>query len=342
MCRFVVYVGKETQLANVITRPKHSLISMCLEHFFPHLEQEMGNNWTLCSLLSHIERNIPVNGDGFGVGWYESVTNPCEPCVFTDTSPPWSSRNLQRICDHMKSGLIFGHIRGATSGLPVVETNCHPFQFGKIMFMHNGSIPRFCIRQRLFRSLLSNPSYTRLEGVTDSEILGALFIDILHHQIPLSKIDLKVGFSESTWSGKLKNSYTTEELVDSIHTLISLTCLIMEQAAQTDGDSTSASLNIAITDGVTTFVSRFRNSSLEESPPTLYYRCGETPFADLQRPLPCHRLHALATEGGEGNDDAFGRRRSASEGPHRIPVAFSPFEPVSPSPERRGEGTKQG
>jgi hypothetical protein len=33
-----------------------------------------------------------------------------------------------------------GQVRAAMPGMPVSEQNCHPFQFGRYMWMHNGMV----------------------------------------------------------------------------------------------------------------------------------------------------------------------------------------------------------
>ena len=48
------------------------------------------------------ERKEPLNGDGFGVGWYDHDVDPT-PCVFTSTQPAWSNRNLYRLSEKIRS-----------------------------------------------------------------------------------------------------------------------------------------------------------------------------------------------------------------------------------------------
>ena len=46
------------------------------------------------------------------------------------------------------SPVIFAHVRAAYPGMPVSEQNCHPFQFGRYLWMHNGVVGGFnCIRR---------------------------------------------------------------------------------------------------------------------------------------------------------------------------------------------------
>ena len=73
MCRFLVYVGEHpVLLADLITRPTHSLISQGYNHYLPGVRAKEE------SLQA---RNVHLNGDGFGVAWYSPHT--IEPCVFT-------------------------------------------------------------------------------------------------------------------------------------------------------------------------------------------------------------------------------------------------------------------
>ena len=90
----------------------------------------------------------PVNGDGFGVGWYDEAevpggAPPGQPCVFLATSPAWNNCNLHRLADHVVSSLIFAHVRAASPGLQTTESNCHPFSYGPFLWMHNGDVPAF-------------------------------------------------------------------------------------------------------------------------------------------------------------------------------------------------------
>lgn len=73
------------------------------------------------------ERKEPLNGDGFGVGWYAPQSSPT-PCIFTSITPAWNNQNLRRLSEHVKSSCFFAHVRAASPGMRVCETNCHPFQ----------------------------------------------------------------------------------------------------------------------------------------------------------------------------------------------------------------------
>lgn len=62
----------------------------------------------------------------------------------------WSNPNLRNLGEYIKSPLIFGHVRAASSGhnpfedVAISTENCHPFKYGRWTFVHNGGIPQVC------------------------------------------------------------------------------------------------------------------------------------------------------------------------------------------------------
>lgn len=157
VCRFLCYVGNEVLLSDLLYRPKNSLI--------------------LQSYKAK-ERNEPLNGDGFGVGWYAPEISET-PCVFTSLTPAWSNQNLHRLAEHIKSPCVFAHVRAASPGMRVAEQNCHPFQYGRYLWMHNGGIEGFDQIKRRLRSSLPDHLYHAIQGTTDSEHAFAVFLSLL-------------------------------------------------------------------------------------------------------------------------------------------------------------------
>lgn len=155
MCRFVLYQGPEIPLADLITRPSNSLINQSLKAE---------------------RREEPLNGDGFGMAWYAPRIRP-EPARFRSITPAWSNQNLLDLALVIRSGTILAHVRAASPGLPVVETNCHPFRSGKLAFMHNGFVPDFNPVRREIVRRLSTVAFDMIEGTTDTEHIFALFLD---------------------------------------------------------------------------------------------------------------------------------------------------------------------
>ena len=171
MCRWLAYSGTPVSIADLLYRPEHSLIDQSLH-------SKLGAETT--------------NGDGFGVGWYgEGYT----PGIYRSIDPAWNDRNLQNISAHIRSPLVFAHIRAAI-GSAVQETNCHPFCHGKWLFMHNGFIEDY---RRLRRDLLLavDPRYFGgIEGTTDSELMFHLALTYGLEDDPLAGLERMAGFVE--------------------------------------------------------------------------------------------------------------------------------------------------
>jgi len=158
MCRFLAYIGKPVLANDLLYRPTHSLID----------RQSLGAQ----------EMSIPINGDGFGISWYNFELDD-EPCQFRSVHPSWSDQNLRFLAKKVKTPMLFAHIRAATPGSLVEELNCHPFVYGKLTWMHNGMVQGFRkIRRSLLREL-KDEAYDAVQGSTDSEHLFGLFLNNL-------------------------------------------------------------------------------------------------------------------------------------------------------------------
>ncbi len=226
MCRFLVYKGQGVVLADLIIHPKHSLINQSIRS---------------------MERSEPLNGDGFGVGWYTPELNE-NPCIFTSVSPAWSNRNLHRISDSIRSPLIFAHVRAATEGLFVSDFNCHPFQCKHLMWMHNGVSKAFFKIRRRLRDSLRDDLYNFIQGTTDSEHAFALFLNQLPEDLEGLTPDLLKDAMIKTID--LLNTWTRDVGVDE-----------------------PSHYNFAVTDGEAIVISRYTDS--DDTPESLYYTVGE-------------------------------------------------------------------
>ncbi|MFJ5829732.1 class II glutamine amidotransferase [Streptomyces sp. NPDC093089] len=147
MCRWLAYWGTPVLLDTILYRPTHSLIDQSLH-------SKLGVETT--------------NGDGFGVGWYSAHNDT--PALLRDVGPAWNNRNLRELADHVRSPLFFAHIRAST-GTAVQQSNCHPFRYGRWMFMHNGAVEGFPVVRRDLTMLVAPGLYTNIEGTTDSEVM---------------------------------------------------------------------------------------------------------------------------------------------------------------------------
>ncbi len=157
MCRFIAYFGEPILLEDLLYRPSNSLI--------------------LQSYKAK-ERPEPLNGDGFGVGWYAPEVD-YSPCLQRYITPAWSNRNLKSLARVLKTSHLFAHIRAASPGMIVGESNVHPFAYKNLMFMHNGVVAQFEKVKRKLRDSLQDEFYKIIYGTTDSEHAFALFLNNL-------------------------------------------------------------------------------------------------------------------------------------------------------------------
>ena len=202
-------------------------------------------------------RNHPVNVHGCGVGWYacdrcglvdgNGLDAYCRPSVYTTVAAPSHDRNLRSLSKNISSSLLFGHVRAAGPGASVHQYNCHPFYYGRYMFMHNGDITDFKKIRRGLLALLRDDLFEHMSGTTDSELLFHLILNEFpdHHTL-------------------LDPARIQEAVLSAMAHVIRA------------NNGAPSSINIAITDGETVIATRYRNSDHEE-PPSLYFHLGPMP-----------------------------------------------------------------
>jgi len=119
----------------------------------------------------------PLNGDGFGIGWYVPEVN-YEPVTFVSVNPAWSNRNLRNLAPKIRTDCLVAHVRAASVG-EVSEANCHPFQYKNLLMAHNGGVEEFGKIKRKLREPLSDELYNWIKGQTDSEHIFAYLLNYL-------------------------------------------------------------------------------------------------------------------------------------------------------------------
>ena len=87
MCRWLAYRGAPIRTSELILHPTHSIVAQSLD-------SPLGAE--------------PVNGDGFGFGWYPEGTGERRPGVFHSIEPAWHDRNLRELTqvDHVTAVLL--------------------------------------------------------------------------------------------------------------------------------------------------------------------------------------------------------------------------------------------
>ena len=225
MCRILLYQGPPILLSKVLIEPSHSLIRQS---------------------TSSREREEPLNGDGFGVGWYATGFTDV-PAVFRSITPAWNNRNLHNLARVVVSRSIFAHVRAATQSSGVNEANCHPFRFENYLFMHNGDIGNFRqIRRRLLESVCDE-AFNNVYGSTDSEHFFAVIIDEL----------------------KKRKSLTALNLARAVDASIKRVIRIVNKY----GEGVPSYINIAIGNGKNAVITRY-TSAKDANPESLYWYSG--------------------------------------------------------------------
>lgn len=263
MCRFLLYQGPKVVISKIVIDPDHGM-----------LQQSARAKCTI----------TPLNADGFGVAWYNPNATRLPAC-FRETTPAWSSQNLKQITRVTESSCIFAHVRAASAG-NVMQTNCHPFCYKNLTFMHNGTVPHYHQIKRKLSESISDRAYSMIQGTTDSEMMFAMFIT---HFENLS------GEREGTEDEPYPEKDYTQTLVDALRATLrqvhctalkyerSLEAKSLPPADVLDGADVAATplnytsaigrLNLAVTDGQSSVTSRY-TCSHPSTAHTLYYTRG--------------------------------------------------------------------
>ena len=260
MCRFVIYHGKRILLSDILTKPEHSLISQASRRdaYTPGASDSALYDETQCN-----KRNHSVNADGFGLAYYDE-TQRLFASLFKSVTPAWSDRNLAELCEVQYTDLLFAHIRAASSGMLVSQSNCHPFRRGQFVFMHNGAIGGFRKIRRNLLSSFNDEVFKSIRGTTDSEHAFALFLS----QFQQEDVMGPEAAPDMMPAGQLRR-LEPEEFVRGLRwTIIKL--MEFQKAAGMTYQQAASSLNFAVSDGQVICVSRCRTHSTQD-PPTLYY-----------------------------------------------------------------------
>ena len=165
------YSGSPIYLEDLIFKPHHSLIDQS---------------------LSAEQTETTTNGDGFGLGWFDTRFRPG---VYRDVRPAWNDQNLRDLAHQIRSHMFLAHVRAAT-GTSVQQTNCHPFRFGNWILVHNGLIRDFARLKRDLRFAIDPELYVELLGTTDSETMFFLALTFGLDSEPIAALERMAGFIE--------------------------------------------------------------------------------------------------------------------------------------------------
>ncbi|MEL7038591.1 MAG: ergothioneine biosynthesis protein EgtC [Cyanobacteria bacterium J06592_8] len=224
MCRLLGYLGSPVSLKRILSDPPHSLI---VQSYQPREMEE--------ALL---------NADGLGLGWYHP-TQQTNPFTYKNVLPAWNDPNLDSLSRYIESDQILAYVRSATPGQAISLTNCQPFQFERLLFIHNGYIKNFrTTLYRLIRNRLRDSVYQAIEGTTDSEHIFGLLINELTSATPAT-----------------------------VPAALQTTLMILQELAELA--QTKTLVNVILCDGQQMVASRFAINGI---PPSLYWLQNDPKF----------------------------------------------------------------
>jgi glutamine amidotransferase len=158
MCRLLARLGDEAPLESWLYEPDYSLERQSWQ---PR-QQIWGT----------------INGDGWGVGWYDPART--EPARYRTTQPMWSDRTFRNLSGVLRSKMALASVRSASPGSPTEETGTAPYTWGRWLFAHNGRVlgwqegVKTAMRRELDDKWLGT-----VEGAADSEVLFALLLQLI-------------------------------------------------------------------------------------------------------------------------------------------------------------------
>ena len=176
---------------------------------------------------------------------------------------------------------------------PVVETNCHPFPFGRHLFCHNGVLGSFHLFKPKLLSLLPLRYQMAILGTTDSEHIAALYF-------------LHLCGEHGDWEA----IYPISKMVDAMKATVIQLEELKSTAEGKAGTTEHNALNLLVSSGASLVALRYA-SPVSREPPSLYY--STTAGATLNRKFKGH-----PDEGKPGADVSEGSRGKEEHGRHVI------------------------
>ena len=122
-----------------------------------------------------------LHPDGWGVAFYVDGS----PHVTRSPSTALGDSLFHRLSGVVSSQTVLAHVRKATQGAHTV-LNCHPFQYGRWVFAHNGDVPGFDGRREALMAQVAPELQRFVLGETDSEVIFFVFLTLLAERGPLA------------------------------------------------------------------------------------------------------------------------------------------------------------
>jgi predicted glutamine amidotransferase len=163
--------------------------------------------------------------DGWGVAFYVDGA----PHVTRMPATALDDHLFHRLSGVVSSETVIAHVRKATHGTNSV-LNCHPFQFGKWVFAHNGDIPDFANKRARLMAEVAPRLRRFILGDTDSEVVFFILMSQLQRY------------------GPLRNRHQVDDVMSAVRDTINI---VRERCDDAAGDEKPSLLTFLVTDGTT-------------------------------------------------------------------------------------------
>ena len=173
MCRHLAYLGPARSLGDLLLVPEHGLLTQ--------------------SYAPRRQRNGLMNADGWGVGFY-AAARPDEPARWRSSRPLWADPSFASVAPVISVGCVLAAVRSASAGMPGDETAAAPFQSGRWLLSHNGTVDRALLGPHPAAESVCDSAQLAahlFDSILDSgpEQVGA-FVAALGHRDPAARLNL--------------------------------------------------------------------------------------------------------------------------------------------------------
>lgn len=123
------------------------------------------------------DREGLTHGHGWGVAGYPDGI----PFVEKQAWAAYHGEQFKKTASRIYARTVIAHIRRATVGPPAIE-NTHPFEHGRWLFAHNGTVPNFdAVREPMLAAM--DPLHrNEIHGTTDSEHIFRYLLSLEMHE----------------------------------------------------------------------------------------------------------------------------------------------------------------
>lgn len=162
--------------------------------------------------------------DGWGVAYYLEGA----PHLTRSPTTALGDHLFHRLSGVVSSQTVIAHVRKATQG-ELSVLNCHPFQYGRWVFAHNGDIPSFPERRERLLQHVGAAQRRFILGDTDSEVIFHLIL------------------SRMAQDGSLSERRTVAQVTAAVRDALAL----VRGLCDTDDEDGRCLLTVMLTDGET-------------------------------------------------------------------------------------------